>query len=340
VSSSGSLGSGTYSYGAFGIRAVKVTSGNTTVSIYDGNHAIADYTNGALANEYMYLGGQLIASRLSGTLYYHAFDHQSIRVHLDASGNIVGQKGQYPNGEDWYTSTLTNRHYTTYARDVESANDNALHRFYVNRLARFSSTDPVPGGGANPQGFNLYSYVHNDPVNRLDLDGRHLIDCDAWTGEGCGNGNGGEMGGLGSLPSGCVGFLDPTICGDCNTSSILEGNSCPAPEPVPEPPPPTPANANAVCNCRRTEVAPTKAGTCEYDCNCSPVPSECKSSGVPFSIYWELVKAEYQKEYGSTPSNCPSQVRFEAMWTVIPLPPNLNICTSVFDHFLWVASTN
>jgi RHS repeat-associated protein len=240
VSSSGSLGSGTYSYGAFGIRAVKVSGGSTTVSIYDGNHAIAEYTNGALANEYVYLSNQLIASRLSGTLYYHAFDHQSIRVHLNTSGNIVGQKGQFPYGEDWYVSTLTNRHFTTYARDAESANDNALHRFYVNRLARFSSTDSVPGGGANPQGFNLYGYVHNDPVNHLDLDGRHLIDCDAWTGEGCGASGGGGGGGEGPLPNGCVGFLDPTMCGGCDPDSILEGDSCPPPEPVPTPPPPTP----------------------------------------------------------------------------------------------------
>jgi RHS repeat-associated protein len=231
VSSSGSLGSGTYSYGAFGIRAVKVSGGVTTVSIYDGNNAIAEYTSGALANEYVYLADQLIASRLSGTLYYHAFDHQSIRVHLDTSGNIVGQKGQFPNGEDWYMSTLSNRHFTTYARDAESANDNALHRFYVNRLARFSTTDPVPGGGGNPQGFNLYSYVHNDPVNHRDPAGREWEDCDAWL--GCGGSDGGP-----SLPPDCVD--DFINCAGCGAGALFEGAPCPSNEPTPEPPPPTP----------------------------------------------------------------------------------------------------
>jgi len=119
----------------------------------------------------VYLGNRQIASHLSGTLYYHVSDHQSIRVHLDTSGNIVGQKGHYSFGEDWYTSSLTNHHFTSYERDAESSNDNALHRFYVNRVGRFSANDPVPGGGQNPQGFNLYSYVRNDPVSRADADG-------------------------------------------------------------------------------------------------------------------------------------------------------------------------
>jgi RHS repeat-associated protein len=238
LTASGSYGSGTYSYGAFGIRAVKTSSGSTTVSVYDGNRIIAEYTNGTLANEYVYIGGKLIASRLSGTLYYHAFDHQSIRVHLDASGNIVGQKGQYPYGEDWYPSSISNRHFTSYVRDPESVNDNALHRFYINRLGRFSATDPLPGGGGNPQGFNLYNYVHNDPVDHRDPTGTHLIsygdDDDDDDGGGGGGGGGGGYGG-GGIP--CDPTIDPT-CG-CNGNGF-EGNSCPPPEPTPNPVLPTP----------------------------------------------------------------------------------------------------
>ena len=47
-----------------------------------------------------------------------------------------------------------------------------MHRFYVNRLARFSSPDPVPGGAQGPQSLDLYSYVANDPWNRADPTGR------------------------------------------------------------------------------------------------------------------------------------------------------------------------
>jgi RHS repeat-associated protein len=155
------------------------------------------------------------------------------RAILDSSGSIVGQKGHYPFGEDWYTSSLTNRHFTSYERDSESINDNALHRFFVNRLGRFSTTDPAPGGGGRPQGFNLYNYVGNDPVNRRDPNGLFKIlissddcydgDCpsdnhgDGWGGVGLGGGGG----------------------GGCENPVGSEGNSCP-PNPVPLPPPPTP----------------------------------------------------------------------------------------------------
>ena len=86
-------GSGTYSYRASGLRAVKVSGGTTTVYLYDGDKEIAQYNNGTLANEYVYWRGQLLASYASGTLFYHVADRQSRRVILDSSGNVAGRKG-------------------------------------------------------------------------------------------------------------------------------------------------------------------------------------------------------------------------------------------------------
>jgi YD repeat-containing protein len=164
ISSSGTGGSGAYSYRASNLRTVKASGGVNTVYIFDGNRDIAEYQNGSLANEYVYLGNKPVASYLSGTLYYHVADQDSIRVHLDSSGNIVGQRGHYPFGEDWYTSTLLNRHFTTYERDSESSNDNATPRFYVSRVGRFAVHANTPGGGARPQSNNLYSYFFNDTL--------------------------------------------------------------------------------------------------------------------------------------------------------------------------------
>ena len=328
LTASGSYGSGTYSYGAFGVREVKASGGSTTVSIYDGNRVIAEYTNGTLANEYVYLGNQLIASRLSGTLYYHGFDHQSIRVDLDSSGNVVGQRGHYPFGEDWYSSAMTNRHFTSFERDSESVNDNALHRSYVNRLGRFSAVDPVLGGGASPQRFNLYSYTGNDPVNRWDPSGRDYIcfpsfvieDWDPFDLIGydpdpfwfpCEDGSGGGEGGGGGG-------------GFCNPDS-LEGNSCPPPVPVPPPPPPTPS--------------------CSADLHYRPVKWTYGIANHAFWIVADEDSIDWTLEGGPDHGAIFSVLglsKLDAWWTPLspPTPPHFAADTPATPTFLRIGGPN
>jgi RHS repeat-associated protein len=332
ISSSGSAGSGTYSYRASGLRAVKVSGGTTTIYLFDGSKDIAEYTNGTLANEYVYLNRSLLASYLSGTLYYHVKDHQSSRVVLDSVGNIAGQKGHYAFGEDWYMTALTSRHFTSYERDSESSNDNALHRFLVNRLGRFSSTDPSPGGGENPQRFNLYNYTSNDPVNKLDPDGRDEGDeCDArgFCGLYCIDIFGCAVGG----PP-CDGFVEN--CGDngggCTNSIGEEGQPCPYPNPIS-------ASGTAVCNCRRSTREPFgKPPSCLYTCVCNTPPGEC--SGTPaIGLPWAGIVAEYTKDYGSPPARCPSQVRIDVEWQKEDLGI-LTICTYTHASYLYVSREN
>jgi RHS repeat-associated protein len=81
----------------------------------------------------------------------------------------------YPFGESWYSSgTTTKWKFTSYERDPESANDYAMARYDINRLGRFNSPDPVPGSIADPQSFNRYSYVRNNPLTLVDPTG---LDC-------------------------------------------------------------------------------------------------------------------------------------------------------------------
>src|SRR5437762_7073504 len=140
------------------LRVQKASGSTTTVYIFSGSKVIAEYDNGAAAGspsrEYIYSGGALLAKiDSSGTKYYHQ-DHLSNRLVTDSSGNTVAQMGHFPFGESWYNASGDKLLFTTYERDSESGNDYAMMRSYVNRLARFSSPDPLSGSTGNPQSLN------------------------------------------------------------------------------------------------------------------------------------------------------------------------------------------
>jgi RHS repeat-associated protein len=106
-----------------------------------------------------------------GTHYFHP-DQLSTRLTTDATGAVIGQQGHFPFGESWYAqNTTTNWQFTSYQRDAESGNDYAMARSYVNRLARFSSPDPADFTAANPinpQSWNRYAYVLDNPLGNVD----------------------------------------------------------------------------------------------------------------------------------------------------------------------------
>jgi RHS repeat-associated protein len=129
--------SGSYNYDGNSLRVMKVSGGTTTVYVFSGTKVIAEYAYGAPPSsptrEYVYSGGALLAKIESGATKYYHQDHLSNRVVTDSSGN-----------------------------------DYAMARSYINRLARFSSPDPLSGSIGNPQSFNRFAYTTHDPVNVSD----------------------------------------------------------------------------------------------------------------------------------------------------------------------------
>ncbi|MGD0356318.1 MAG: RHS repeat-associated core domain-containing protein [Terracidiphilus sp.] len=74
----------------------------------------------------------------------------------------------------------TEHHFTQKERDNESNNDYFLARYYNSAIGRFTTPDwsakvvPVPYAKLdNPQTLNLYAYVGNNPLVRIDLDGHY-----------------------------------------------------------------------------------------------------------------------------------------------------------------------
>jgi RHS repeat-associated protein len=84
----------------------------------------------------------------------------------------------YPYGEEQGGATAGNKEkFATYTRDSVSELDYAWNRYYSSTWGRFTSADPyrASGGAANPQSWNRYTYVVNDPGNFFDPKG--LYEC-------------------------------------------------------------------------------------------------------------------------------------------------------------------
>ncbi|HUJ30458.1 MAG TPA: RHS repeat-associated core domain-containing protein [Candidatus Acidoferrum sp.] len=158
----------------------KSSGGTTTISIFAGSQVVAEYDNGAAptspSREFIYALGQRVAEISGSSTYYFQTDHLSVRMLTDSNGNVVDQLGHFPYGEAWYETgpTTTPSKFTTYYRDSESNNDYALARHYINRFGRFMTVDPAGMAAqdlTNPQSWNLYAYVRNNPVGLTDPTG-------------------------------------------------------------------------------------------------------------------------------------------------------------------------
>jgi RHS repeat-associated protein len=171
---------GAYGYDGNGLRVQKCvpncTSPTTkTVYVFSGSKVIAEYDNGAVvgspSREYIYGGGTLLAKiDSSGTKYFHQ-DHLSNRLVTSSTGAVVEQLGHFPFGDPWYNATNDKLYFTSYERDAESGNDYAMARYYVWRIGRFLSLDPLSGSTSDPQSLNRYAYVKNDPIDLGDPTG-------------------------------------------------------------------------------------------------------------------------------------------------------------------------
>jgi len=184
----------TYVYDGNGTRVQKclpncASPTSSTVFIFSGSQDIAEYDNGAApaspSREFIYAdsipGTGLLASITGGssskTTYFHD-DHLDWRISTDGTpgsptyGQVSGQQGHYPFGESWYSSNGNQFVFTSYQRDSESGLDYAMARYYDSTAARFCSADPLGGQLDDPQTWNRYAYVRNDPINLTDPSGK------------------------------------------------------------------------------------------------------------------------------------------------------------------------
>ncbi|MCZ2074129.1 MAG: hypothetical protein LC130_03905, partial [Bryobacterales bacterium] len=168
----------TYVYDGEGRRVQKIAGPEVTTYVYD--------AGGNLAAEYV--EGQAGASGCgTATCYVTVDELGSTRLVTDGAGNVArrydympfggeivaGTNGRttgmgYPTGPDGF-----NPKYTGQMRDVETGLDYFHARYYSAAQGRFTSPDPGNAGAVlgEPQTWNGYAYVSNNPVNLTDPSG-------------------------------------------------------------------------------------------------------------------------------------------------------------------------
>ena len=165
-------------------------------------HSRADVRAGfAFSSEF-----QNNVSRLCGTagagggIRYVLSDVQgSSRAVMNNNGvgtsTVIARHDYLPFGEEIWAGTGlrsssqgfgavdTNRwKYGLTERDDVTGLDHTWWRKYGNTAGRWTSPDPYNGSMtiANPQSFNRYSYVQNDPINLIDPFGLFCVDYERW----------------------------------------------------------------------------------------------------------------------------------------------------------------
>ena len=200
VQANGPSGTSNYVYDADGKRVRRIVGGVETWQVYgfDGE-LMAEYpVNGTALTpqkEYGYRKGQMLIVGGCDGIRWLVTDHLGTpRIEADATGSLAGvRRHDYlPFGEELlvgmgngslrstsngYTADCVRQKFTGYERDDETGLDYAQARYYANRQGRFTSPDPVivtPERFYDPQQFNLYSYVRNNPLRFVDPTGERL----------------------------------------------------------------------------------------------------------------------------------------------------------------------
>ncbi len=201
----------TYQYDAFGHRIATTVGGTAREFLFDASGRMYGMMRSSprVADRFeLYAGVWHIGTySLGTTLFNHADWLGTIRVKTDPSGAQASESfASRPFGDclTWIGNTpchgdvaASASQFTDQDRDTESGLDHFLFRQYSSTQGRWMTPDPAGMGAvdpSNPQTWNRYAYVGNNPINAVDPLG--LDRCEAgMEGSGCDFDDGGYFGG-------------------------------------------------------------------------------------------------------------------------------------------------
>ncbi len=164
---------GRYYYDGEGKRVKKVTDTETTIFVYSSGKLVAEYST------------QLSTTP---TVAYTTADHLgSPRIITNELGQVKSRRDFMPFGEELFigvgdrsnnlaygtSEDDVRQKFTGYQKDNEAGLDFAEARMYASNFGRFTAVDPLLASGrsANPQTFNRFIYVGNNPIIITDPSG-------------------------------------------------------------------------------------------------------------------------------------------------------------------------
>lgn len=172
---SGTNLSAAFTYDADGKRVQQVLNNVTTKFI--GPHYEVE---GTTVRKY-YLAGTTRMAMRTGTdaPVYFLQDHLgSTSITTNSSGNFVAEIMYKPWGEVRFVDGTTPTNYTytgQYSNIRDDSTDIGLmyygSRWYDPALSRFAQADSIIPGAGNPQAYDRYAYVFNNPINGTDPTG-------------------------------------------------------------------------------------------------------------------------------------------------------------------------
>jgi RHS repeat-associated protein len=178
-----------YTYDGMGERVEKVGSKLYWKGV--GSTALVETSQlGSSLSRYIYFNGQRIAREdanpgcgdgFTPPRYYVTDNVGSTELVTDSIGDVLNESLFFPYGMERVISqndTGNNYKFSGKERDPETGLDDFGARYYESALGRFMTPDwdgkPITVPYAkfgDPQTLNLYSYVENGPLNRVDADG-------------------------------------------------------------------------------------------------------------------------------------------------------------------------
>ena len=175
----------TYVYDGNGLRVKKISNSETTVFVYDAKaKLVAEYST-------------TLPPEVPEIRYLTTDTLGSPRIITNASGQVKERHDYLPFGDEIYSfggrtinlnysEDKVRQKFTGYEKDTESGLDFAQARYYSNLMGRFTTPD-IPFADqfvVNPQSWNLYTYVLNNPFKYVDPSGLgHTTNDGHWVGD-------------------------------------------------------------------------------------------------------------------------------------------------------------